>query len=161
MSSKTESSVATRPSLLARLKDWSQQTAWREFDHDYAPLFRNVARKAGLTDAEADEVAQDTLIGVSKKIVEFHHAANRGSFRAWLYQQARWRIADQFRARKKSVPAGAANSRDHEPKDAELESTLPASLANLGRMEAPESRVDAVFERIWDAEWTEHITNSA
>ena len=54
---ETESSLVTRPSLLARLKDWSQQTAWREFDHDYAPLLRNVARKAGLTDVEVDEVA--------------------------------------------------------------------------------------------------------
>jgi RNA polymerase sigma-70 factor (ECF subfamily) len=89
MSAETESSLATRPSLLARLKDWSQQTAWREFDHDYAPLLRNVARKAGLTDAEAAEVAQETLIAVAKKIGEFKHAGNRGSFRAWLYQQAR------------------------------------------------------------------------
>ncbi len=101
MSTETEGSLATRPSLLARLKDWSQQTAWREFDHDYAPLLRNVARKAGLTDAEADEVAQETLIAVAKKIGEFKHAGNRGSFRAWLYQQARWRIADQFRARER------------------------------------------------------------
>jgi hypothetical protein len=38
MSAETESSLVTRPSLLARLKDWSQQTAWREFDRDYAPL---------------------------------------------------------------------------------------------------------------------------
>src|SRR2546425_13089815 len=58
MSTETESSLATRPSLLARLKDWSQQTAWREFDHDYAPLLRNVARKAGLTDAEAGGVGE-------------------------------------------------------------------------------------------------------
>src|SRR5215510_6353202 len=93
MATQTHSSLATRP------RDWSQQTAWREFDHDYAPLLRNVARKAGLTDAEADEVAQETLIAVAKKIGEFKHAGNRGSFRAWLYQQARWRIADQFRAR--------------------------------------------------------------
>src|SRR5437899_1879978 len=99
MSAETESSLATRPSLLARLKDWSQQTAWREFDHNYAPLLHNVARKSGLTDAEADEVVQETLIAVAKKIGEFKHAGNRGSFRAWLYQQARWRIADQFRAR--------------------------------------------------------------
>ena len=99
MSTKTESSLATRHSLLARLKDWSQQTAWREFDHDYGPLLRNIARKAGLTEAEADEAVQETLIAVAKKIGEFKHAGNRGSFRAWLYQQMRWRIADQFRAR--------------------------------------------------------------
>src|ERR1051326_7927200 len=99
MSEESESSMATRPGLLARLKDWSQQTAWRQFDHDYAPLLRNVARKAGLTDVEADEVGKETLLAVAKKTGQFQHAGRRGSFRAWLYQQARWRIADQFRVR--------------------------------------------------------------
>src|SRR5205085_1461689 len=99
----------TRLSLLAQLKDWSQQTAWRKFDADYSPLLRNVARKAGLNDAEADEVTQETLIAVAKKIGNFQHAGNRGSFRAWLYQQARWRIADQFRARARSHLVGEAH----------------------------------------------------
>ena len=47
MSTETESSLATRPSLLARLKDWSQQTAWRKFDHDYTPLLRNELGSVG------------------------------------------------------------------------------------------------------------------
>src|SRR5215813_8926576 len=97
MSADTNDSLATRPSLLEHLKDWSQQTAWREFDHDYAPLLRNVARKAGLSDEEAKEVAQLTLIAVAQKIGAFQHNGNHGAFRAWLYQQLRWRIADQFR----------------------------------------------------------------
>src|SRR5262245_51715676 len=99
MSAEPQSSLATRPSLLVRLRDWNQQTAWQEFANDYVPLLRNVARKAGLTETEADEVVQEALIAVAKKIREFKHAGNRGSFRAWLYQQARWRIADQFRNR--------------------------------------------------------------
>src|SRR5262245_59793824 len=120
MSAETESSPATRPSLLARLKDWSQQTAWREFEHDYMPLIRNVARKAGLTDVEADEVAQEALIAVAKKIGEFEHAGNRGSFRAWLYQQARWRIADQWRKRQAGLSpniAGAGGGRFDQKSD--------------------------------------------
>ena len=35
--------------------------------------------KARLADAEADEVAQETLMAVAKKIGEFKHAGNRGS----------------------------------------------------------------------------------
>jgi RNA polymerase sigma-70 factor (ECF subfamily) len=144
MSAENESSLLTRPSLLARLKDWSHQTAWREFDHDYAPLVRNIARRAGLTDAEADEVAQETLIAVAKNIGEFEHAGNRGSFRAWLYQQARWRIADGFRVRvRASRGAGDAATRD--------ESFL------LEISDAQPVEVDPVFERLWDAEWKAHI----
>src|SRR5207244_7720281 len=98
----------------------------------YAPLLRNVARKAGLTDAEADEVAQETLIAVAKKIVEFKHAGNRGSFRAWLFQQARWRIADQFRSRARashrteprSLTAGTAGRGKDAPKAGEGDDSL-------------------------------------
>jgi DNA-directed RNA polymerase specialized sigma24 family protein len=43
-----------------------------------------VARKAGLTETEADEVVQEALIAVAKKLSEFKHSGHRGSFRAWL-----------------------------------------------------------------------------
>jgi RNA polymerase sigma-70 factor (ECF subfamily) len=161
MSTETESSLATRPSLLARLKDWTQQTAWRQFDHDYAPLLRNVARKAGLTDAEADEVAQLTLIAVAKKIGEFKHAGNRGSFRAWLYQQARWRIADQFRARARAgccvqppllVPASDEGAQKlGEENDSVFHEANPAAALEF----------DPTFQRLWDTEWEEHVRHSA
>jgi len=172
MSAETESSLATRPSLLARLKDWSQQTAWREFDHDYAPLLRNVARKAGLSDAEADEVAQETLIAVAKKIGEFQHAGNRGSFRAWLYQQTRWRIADQFRARARAgsnvearpltlslSPDGGEGDRSAgNPKSGD-ESNDNSLLRGAIGEPAPEA--DPAFERLWGEEWEQHIRQSA
>jgi len=172
MSTETEGSLATRPSLLARLKDWSQQTAWREFDHDYAPLLRNVARKAGLTDAEADEVAQETLIAVAKKIGEFKHAGNRGSFRAWLYQQARWRIADQFRARERigacAAPCpltptlsprggeGARRAGEGESGDATTADPVLTEASSTAT-----SEVDPAFERLWAAEWEGHLRQSA
>lgn len=163
MATQTDSSLATRPSLLARLKDWSQQTAWREFDQDYAPLVRNVARKAGLTDAEADEVAQETLIAVAKKIGEFQHAGNRGSFRAWLYQQARWRIADQFRARQRANPHPASGHplpSDGRGVGGEGINSEADSFVHEARSTAA-SEVDPAFDRIWDQEWEEHIRQSA
>src|SRR5436190_6643237 len=164
-STDAESSLATRPSLLARLKDWSQQTAWREFDHDYAPLLHNVARKTGLTDAEADEVAQETLIAVAKKIGEFEHAGNRGSFRAWLYQQARWRIADQFRARARnnphpqpfSHPMGEGGRRPGEGEHVEI--TAKSHPDGVPRTAVPE--IDPAFDQLWNAEWEEHLGQSA
>ena len=156
-----ESSMATRPSLLARLKDWSHQTAWSEFEHLYAPLIRNVARKAGLTDAETDDVTQESLIAVAKKIGDFKHRGNRGSFRAWLYQQTRWRIADRFRARcspghsteSRSVIAGEGQSAPHAgvPDDSLYRVTNPAMAAE----------VDPTFLRIWESEWEEHVRQSA
>src|SRR6185436_7583580 len=164
MSAETESSSATRPSLLARLKDWSQQTAWREFDHDYAPLLRNVARKAGLADVEADEVVQETLIAVAKKIGEFQHAGNRGSFRAWLYQQARWRIADQFRVRGRvnsHQTLGHVLPADERGTEGEGKSNDAADSPVDEPSDTSAPELDPVFERLWNAEWDEHVRQSA
>ena len=153
MSVETESGLATRPSLLARLKDWSQQTAWREFDQDYAPLLRNIARKAGLTNAEVDDVVQETLIAVAKKIGTFAHAGNRGSFRSWLYQQARWRIADRFRARRQHgepLPRPAGDSAAELP-----ETALKPGVPRV------EQSVDSSFQRLWDIEWDDYVRQTA
>ena len=172
MSTETESSQRTRLSLLARLKDWSQQTAWREFDQDYAPLLRNVARKAGLADDEADDMVQETMIAVAKKIGEFQHAGNRGSFRAWLYQQARWRIADQFRARARAgtcaeprpltpslSPGGGEGAGTAGQAKREDATTGDSFRAEASSAAAPE--VDPAFERLWAAEWEQHVRLSA
>jgi len=165
MSAQTESSRGTRPSLLARLKDWSQQTAWRQFDHDYAPLLRNVARKAGLTDAEANDVVQETLLAVAKKIGEFKHSGNRGSFRAWLYQQARWRIADQFRFRARArahitsrslTPFLSPDEGEGARREVEGDDSLFHQTNTLAALE-----VDPTFQKLWAAEWEEHVRQSA
>src|SRR6266436_3633656 len=91
--------IPTRHSLLNRLKDWGDQTSWQEFFDTYWQLIYNVAVKAGLPDAEAQEVVQETVIAVARKIGEFKADPARGSFSAWLMQLTRWRIADQFRNR--------------------------------------------------------------
>src|SRR5215467_5596778 len=91
--------IATRHSLLNRLKDWGDQTSWQEFFDAYGRLLYNVAIKAGLTDMEAQEVVQETVIAVARKIGEFKADPAHGSFSAWLMRLTRWRIADQFRKR--------------------------------------------------------------
>jgi RNA polymerase sigma-70 factor (ECF subfamily) len=90
--------LPTRHSLLARLKDWEDQTSWREFFDTYWKLIYAVARKAGLSDAEAQDVVQETVLTVAKKVADFK-ARPDGSFKGWLLQITRRRIADQFEKR--------------------------------------------------------------
>ena len=72
--------IPTRHSLLNRLKDWDDQTSWQEFFDTYWRLIYSVAIKAGLSDAEAQEVVQETVIGVARKISEFKADPAHGSF---------------------------------------------------------------------------------
>src|SRR5262245_37419305 len=56
MGTESTPSIPTRQSLLVRLKDWDDSTSWKDFFDTYWKLIYGVARKAGLTDAEAQDV---------------------------------------------------------------------------------------------------------
>jgi RNA polymerase sigma-70 factor (ECF subfamily) len=93
----------TRHSLLGRIKDWGDEASWEDFSRTYSKLIYDTAIRASLTDAEAKDVVQETLLTVAKKIQDFHTDRSRGSFRVWLLQTTRWRIADQLRKRRHSM----------------------------------------------------------
>src|SRR3989449_4619891 len=96
--------IPTRASLLSRLKDWQDETSWKVFFDTYWRLIYNAAIKAGLIDAEAQDVVQETVIAVARNMPGFTYEAGRDSFKSWLLQVTRWKIADQFRKRA-PVPA--------------------------------------------------------
>jgi|SRR5437867_3181385 len=74
-------SLLTRWSLLTRLKNWDDQESWKEFFDLYWRLVYNVAIKAGLTDPEAQDVVQETVITVAKNLKDFKTDPARGSFK--------------------------------------------------------------------------------
>lgn len=156
MRQATPDSLPTRHSLLHRLKDWGDDASWREFFEAYWELIYNVARKAGLTDTEAQEVVQETVIGVAKKIGGFEVEASRGSFKAWLLQQARWRIGDQFRRRSTHpalghpFPSDGGGARD-EGDDA-------TDMATVNGLPDPAS---LELDGVWEVEWRDHVQRTA
>jgi RNA polymerase sigma-70 factor (ECF subfamily) len=54
--------------LLVRLKDWGDQKSWQDFFDTYWRLIHSVAIKAGLSEAEAQDVVQETVLTVAKKL---------------------------------------------------------------------------------------------
>src|SRR5580658_10178103 len=53
--------IPTRRSLLSRLKNWNDNESWKTFFDTYWRLIYNTAVRAGLNDAEAQDVVQDTI----------------------------------------------------------------------------------------------------
>src|SRR2546429_4707873 len=106
--------IATRRSLVERLADWGDQRRWQEFFDTYWKLIYSTARKAGLTDAEAQEVVQETVITVAKNIDKLKYDPAIGSFKGWLLQITRGRIVDQFRKRE---PGDAKRPRTADDRD--------------------------------------------
>ena len=91
--------LATRPSLLLRLTDCQDQASWQEFYATYRDLIWRFALKAGCNETEAEEVVQETVIAVARKLPEFKYDPAVCAFKTWLLNQTAWRVKDQIRKR--------------------------------------------------------------
>jgi RNA polymerase sigma factor (sigma-70 family) len=109
MRKSREEFLPTRQSLLQRLKRWDDRESWRDFFNQYWRLLYSTAIKAGLNDAEAQDVVQDTIILVSKKMEGFRYDPAVDSFKGWLLYLTRKRVAMEYRRRARGraqAPAG-------------------------------------------------------
>jgi RNA polymerase sigma-70 factor (ECF subfamily) len=74
----------TRITLLGRLRrDPTNQAAWAEFVDQYGPRIYAWCRKWNLQEADAQDVTQNVLLKLARKMGEFTYDPSR-SFRAWL-----------------------------------------------------------------------------
>src|SRR5689334_23990636 len=89
----TDSYLPTRQSLLSRLRDWKDDEGWLEFFDTYWRVIYRVARQAGLDDATAQDVVQNTFIYLARRMPKFTYDPARGSFKAWLRRVTRSRIS--------------------------------------------------------------------
>ncbi len=76
--------LATRLSLLQRLKQTSADSDWRDFYAKYHAVILSFARKQGADDHTAEDVLQETMMVMMRKLPAFDYDAQRGRFRNWL-----------------------------------------------------------------------------
>jgi RNA polymerase sigma factor (sigma-70 family) len=93
--------LATRHSLLVRLRDARDEGAWSQFVELYAPLVFGFARKHGLQDADAADLTQDVLQAVSGGIRKLDYDPRRGSFRGWLFTVVRNKLRNFLAAQRR------------------------------------------------------------
>jgi RNA polymerase sigma factor (sigma-70 family) len=141
-----EKFIPTRRSLLSRLKDWDNQDSWREFFDTYWRLIYHFARKGGLDDAQAQDVVQETIISTANQMKGFKYDPAIGTFKSWLLQITRRRVADQMRKAYRTGAVGVVSPDD------------PSVAARLA--ELPDASSDGL-EAIWEEEWRKHIAEAA
>jgi RNA polymerase sigma factor (sigma-70 family) len=135
--------LPTRLSLLSRLHDVDNQESWREFFDTYWKLIYSAAMRAGLSDAEAQDVVQETVISVFKNLPDYDSKA--GSFKGWLLKMTRWRIVDQLRKRR----FDDKNRISKGPK------------AEQSEIEAIPDPAATVPDSFWDEEWERNVFEKA
>jgi RNA polymerase sigma-70 factor (ECF subfamily) len=150
MPKKTDEFLPTRWSLLSRLKDWDDQESWRQFFDTYWQLIYSTAVKAGLSEAEAQDVVQEVIISVARKMGEFTTDPASGSFKSWLMNLTRWRITDQFRkrARDQALRHSPAQRSPHDN----------TQTATVERVPDPAAQQ---LEAEWEQEWAKNVAHVA
>jgi RNA polymerase sigma-70 factor (ECF subfamily) len=149
--------MRTRPSLLLRIRDSNDGLAWSEFVSLYAPLLHRYGMRHGLQDADAADLAQDTLRHVLRAAPGFVYDPARGSFRGWLFTIARNEVRKfAARAARRTTGTGDTDVRrlleahpDREPDPGEWDRDYQWTLFNWAA-----DRVKAQFrDKTWQAFW--------
>jgi RNA polymerase sigma factor (sigma-70 family) len=155
MAQRTHDSLATRETLLERLKDCGDQNSWQEFYDTYRDLIYGFALKAGLTEIEAEDVVQETAIGVARKLPEFKFDPAQCTFRTWLLNLTAWRIKDQIRKRLEPGQASCQAAKGRR---------LSANSEGTNRTSTVERVPDSTVEQLeacWEADWKNTIVAMA
>ncbi len=141
----------TRRSLIEKLANWEDQKTWDEFYQTYWRLIFSVSVKAGLGHDEAMDVVQETVLSVAKQWKKGQqYDPEKGSFKSWLMNITRWRIADQFRKKQRN-PAASNQSGGSLGSDGDLRDT-----ATVERIEDEHS--SGLLDKMWDNEWRSNLS---
>lgn len=143
MTNELDDANPTRRSLVSRLRRWDDGASWEEFFNTYWRLIYSVAIKAGLSDQEAEDVVQETVLGIAKKMGDFRYDPAVCSFRGWLLHVTRLRIVDQLRKRLPAV------TRYVHPRN---------ETTTLERIPDP---AGAGLDTLWNEEWEKNIVDVA
>jgi RNA polymerase sigma-70 factor (ECF subfamily) len=142
---RKETVAATRSSLVNRLKDWRDENSWQDFFDTYWRLIYTVAIKAGLSEAEARDVVQETVVAVARQLREGRYDRNRASFKNWLCLITRRRVIDHFRRRT----------------DPNLLHRPPNDSSETGLLERVPDSAIAPSDAAWDEEWRKNLLDAA
>jgi RNA polymerase sigma factor (sigma-70 family) len=146
----------TRHSLLVKVAESANPEAWREFTAIYRPAVYRLARRRGLQDADAEDLAQQVLVIVSRKISDWRPTSPAGAFRAWLTTIARNAIVNALTRGTKQIGVGGSGTLDRlneHPGREKVEPEIDEEVRRGLFRQAAESIRPEFEEATWAAFW--------
>lgn len=147
----------TRASLLLRIRNPADREAWDEFTAIYRPVIYRMARRRGLQDADAQDLAQRVLASVADNIERWEPDPGRGRFSTWLSTVTRNAIIDSLRAVKPDHSPGGTSvlrqlnrlPQSEEAAARELQREYRRQLFRQAACEIQAEFEDATFQAFW------------
>lgn len=92
----------TRQTLIERVKNQHDNASWEEFVHIYRGYIYTVIRNMGIPESDREELIQQTLIKLWKKLPDFN-CNHFGRFRSWLSTLTKNCVIDFIRKNKREA----------------------------------------------------------
>ncbi len=93
----------TDPNMIESARDWRDDAGWKAFFERYASSIRKHACSSGLSEAEAEDVLQETMVKVVRYLPDFEYDRTICKFRTWLNQIVNQRIFETLNRRRKTM----------------------------------------------------------
>ncbi len=100
----------TQVSLILRLGDSQDAAAWDEFVAIYRPVIVRLALARGLQNPDADDLAQQVLFSVARRVPDWEADPQRAKFRTWLGRVVRNAALNALSRRKPDRAAGGTTA---------------------------------------------------
>jgi RNA polymerase sigma-70 factor (ECF subfamily) len=130
---------STSASLLQRLRADPKSPAWQRMVEIYQPLIRAWLSRQDVLASDADDLVQEVLAVVVRRLPDFEHNQRVGAFRTWLRTITVNVVRDHWRSRKHR-PAAAGGTDLHE---------------FLNQLADP----DSGLSHLWNQEHDRHVTH--
>ncbi len=93
----------TTTSILEGLRDFGAEDKWSHLVRCHAPTIRRFCRSAGLSETDAEDVAQETFLVLARRYREGRYERGRGRLRDWLFGIARNTMLARLRRRRENT----------------------------------------------------------
>jgi RNA polymerase sigma factor (sigma-70 family) len=150
--------IDTNESLLDCVRRTDAHDAWKLFYQQYWAVIFTYARKFGLSERQAEEVLQETMVTLMRVFPELRHERSGARFRGVLFATVQSRcVAANRRAQRdfetaapwgaslRETAAAPARFDEAEAQDRWRQSFLEVALDSLAREERVEPRTVAVY----------------
>lgn len=151
--SRSVSSSHTSQSLLSQLRHQpADSDSWERFVDIYQPKIRRWCRGWGLQQDDADDVAQNVLLAMSKQMKEFKYDTS-GRFRAWLKTVSYRAWVDYIKSKNRQPLATGSNELNELLNSVETRDSFVKNMDEECEREMLEQAMIVVRRRVNEHNW--------